>query len=95
MAISKEEVKHIALLSRLALSEMEIEKFTHDLSEILEYSQKISELDTSDVPPTSHAIAFSNIYREDEVKPSLSNEEALANAPDKEGSYFKVPRVID
>lgn len=95
MSISVEQVKHIALLSRLELSNDEVNKFARELNEILSYAQQITELDTSDVPLTSHAISLKNVLREDEVRSSLSNEDAIGNAPDPEAPYFRVPRVID
>ena len=87
-------VKHVALLSRLTFTPQELHDFTEQLDKILTYVDKLGELDTSDVEPTSHSLKMSNIFREDRMTPSLSNEEALANAPESEEGCFKVPKVI-
>ncbi len=95
MTISKEEVKHIALLARLELTPEQLEQFTRELDEIISYARKISSLDTENVKPTTHAMQVGNILREDEPRSSLSNEKALQNSPEKEGPYFKVPRLVE
>jgi aspartyl-tRNA(Asn)/glutamyl-tRNA(Gln) amidotransferase subunit C len=92
--IEKKDVEYVAWLARLELSEEEKEKFTRQLGQVLEHAEKIKSLDTEDVEPTSHAIAMKNVMREDEVRPCLSQDEALSNAPSREGGYFKVPRII-
>jgi len=92
--IDRETVRHVALLARLELSEEELEQFAHELGDILDYVAKLNELDTTDVPPTSHSLPLANVMRDDVVKPSLPKEEALANAPDAEDGCFKVPQVI-
>lgn len=94
MPISKKEVEHIADLARLKLSEKEKVKFQKELGKILEYIDQLKELDVENVQPTSQVVRMENVLREDKVKPSLSQEEALSNAPDKEDGFFKVPRVI-
>jgi aspartyl-tRNA(Asn)/glutamyl-tRNA(Gln) amidotransferase subunit C len=91
--ITREEVLHVARLARLALSEEEIDRFRGQLSAILEAVGKVSELDLSGVPPTSHPLDLVNVLAEDEPQPSLSREEALANAPETEGGFFAVPPV--
>ena len=91
MAISREEVLHVARLARLELSEDEIERFQGQLSAILDAVSKVSELDLSDVPPTSHPLELSNVWAEDEPRPCLTVEEALANAPDRDEDYFRTP----
>jgi aspartyl-tRNA(Asn)/glutamyl-tRNA(Gln) amidotransferase subunit C len=91
MAITREEVLHVAKLARLELSEDEIERLTGELSAILEAVSKVSELDLSDVPPTSHPLELVNTWGEDEPRPSLSLDEAFANAPAREADLFKVP----
>jgi aspartyl-tRNA(Asn)/glutamyl-tRNA(Gln) amidotransferase subunit C len=91
MAITREEVLHVAKLARLELSEDEIERLTGELSAILEAVSKVSELDLSDVPPTSHPLELVNTWGEYEPRPSLSLDEAFANAPAREGDLFKVP----
>lgn len=94
MAISKEEVQHVAHLARLKFSEEEIDLFTHQLGQILDYVQKLSELETKDVKPTTHALALVNAFREDEVLPSFDVKEILANAPQSEDNNFLVPKVV-
>ncbi|MBF0550398.1 MAG: Asp-tRNA(Asn)/Glu-tRNA(Gln) amidotransferase subunit GatC [Deltaproteobacteria bacterium] len=94
MKISRAEVEHVAKLARLSLTEAQYAVFTPQINNILEYIEKLNELDTANVPPTSHAIPLSNAFREDEVKPSIGLDLTLANAPEKEGSTFVVPRVI-
>ena len=92
--ITEKDVRHVALLSRLTFTEEEIQKFTKDLNSILEYIAKLEELDTKNVEPTSHSLKMSNIFRQDEVRPSLPQDDAIANAPDNEGGCFKVPKII-
>jgi aspartyl-tRNA(Asn)/glutamyl-tRNA(Gln) amidotransferase subunit C len=94
-AISRKEVEHVANLARLQLTEEEAEQYTKDLNAILEFAAKLNELDTSDVPPTSHATDVKNVMREDENRPSLPREEALRNAADHEDGQFKVPAVFE
>ncbi len=95
MGISKEEVEYVARLARLRLSEEEKERFTHQLDQILEYVQQLNQLDTENVPPTSHVLALKNVWRKDEVKPSLPLSEALSNAPQANEEFFLVPKVIE
>lgn len=95
MKITKEEVKHVANLARLALSEEEKEAFTTQLDKILEYADKVKELNTEFVSPTAHPLAIRNVFREDKVRPSLPVEDVLSNAPEREGNYFKVPRIVE
>ncbi len=95
MGITRKEVEYVSHLARLRLSEEEAEKFTSQLDQILSYFEKLQELDTSQVEPTSHPIPIVNAFREDEMKPSLDIEDVLANAPEKEGSFFKVPKIIE
>jgi aspartyl-tRNA(Asn)/glutamyl-tRNA(Gln) amidotransferase subunit C len=91
MAITREEVLHVARLARLELTEEEVERFTQQLSAILEAVAKVSELDLDDVEPTAHPLDLVNIWADDEPRPCLPLEEALANAPDREAGFFKVP----
>ena len=94
--IDKSTVKHVALLSRLSLSEKELEIHSKQLASILSYISKLNELDTKDVQPTSHVLtSLKNVFRKDSLKQSLKTEEALQNAPAKEGDFFKVPQVIE
>ncbi len=94
MKITPEEVRYVAKLARLSLSEAEVEKTTLQLDGILSYVEKLNELDTGTVPPTTHALAIHNAFRADEVRSSLSQQEALANGPVQNGEAFVVPRVI-
>jgi aspartyl-tRNA(Asn)/glutamyl-tRNA(Gln) amidotransferase subunit C len=91
MAITRDDVLHVARLARLELSDEEVERFQGQLSAILEAVSKVQELDLGDVPATSHPLDVVNVWREDVPRPSLPVEEALANAPDREGNLFKVP----
>ena len=91
MAISKEEVLHVASLARLELSEDEVERFTEQLGAILEAVGKVSELDLSGIEPLSHPLDVVNVWAEDEPRPSLPLEQALANAADTEDDHFRVP----
>ncbi len=91
MAITRDEVLHVARLARLELTEDEVERFTEQLSAILEAVAKVSELDLSDVEPTAHPLDLVNVWADDEPRPSLPPDEALANAPDREAGFFKVP----
>jgi aspartyl-tRNA(Asn)/glutamyl-tRNA(Gln) amidotransferase subunit C len=91
MGIDREQLLHVAHLARLELREDEIERLEGQLNDILEAVSKVSELDLEDVPPTSHPHDIVNVWAEDEPRPCLSAEEALANAPEREGDFFKVP----
>ncbi|HLG21909.1 MAG TPA: Asp-tRNA(Asn)/Glu-tRNA(Gln) amidotransferase subunit GatC, partial [Candidatus Manganitrophaceae bacterium] len=94
MKISQEQVKRVAKLARLSLTPEETERFSEQLSHILSYIEKLNQLDTSKVEPTSHVLPLSNVFREDQARPSLPAEEALANAPDREGPFFRTPKII-
>ena len=91
MAISKEEVLHVARLAQLALTDDEIERLTEELGAILDAVGVVAELDLADVPPTSHPLDLVNVWDEDEPRPSLLLEEVFANAPDRDGDHFRVP----
>jgi aspartyl-tRNA(Asn)/glutamyl-tRNA(Gln) amidotransferase subunit C len=91
MAITREQVEHVARLAHLALSEEELERLGGQLDAILEAVSKVSELDLRDVEPTSHPLDLVNVWREDEPRPSLPRDETLANAPETEGGFFRVP----
>ena len=91
MAISREEVLHVAKLAHLDLTEDEVEKFAEQLSAILDAVSKVSELDLSEVPPTSHPLDLVNVWREDDPRPSLSLDDVFVNAPDREDDFFRVP----
>jgi len=94
MSISREEVLHVAHLARLEFSEKEVELFTSQSADILDYVAQLNELDTSNVEPTYHAIPLSNVFREDKVKDSFPVDEILSNAPEREDGFFVVPKVI-
>jgi aspartyl-tRNA(Asn)/glutamyl-tRNA(Gln) amidotransferase subunit C len=89
--ITKEEVLHVARLARLELSDAEIAKFQEQLSDILEAVSKVSELDLSEVPPTAHPLEIANAWAEDEPRPCLPLDDVFANAPDRDGDYFRTP----
>ena len=95
MKITKDQVEYVARLAYLELTEEEKETFTHQLDSILSYMEKLNELDTRDIEPTSHVLPIKNVFRDDKVKPSLPSEEALSNAPDRKNGFFRVPRVIE
>ena len=92
--IDKDTVRHVALLARLQLDEASVERFTRELDKVLTYIEKLNELDSRAVGPTSHPLPMENVFREDRVKASLPVEEALKNAPDREGGCFKTPPII-
>jgi aspartyl-tRNA(Asn)/glutamyl-tRNA(Gln) amidotransferase subunit C len=92
--ITVEQVRHVAKLARLALDEQHIQKYAGQIESILEYVAKIGQLDMTGVEPMAHALPLQNVLREDEVQPSLPLEEVLKNAPDTDGPFFKVPKII-
>ena len=95
MRLTKEEVRHIALLARLGLSDNDVEKFREQLSNILENFEILKQVDTTDVPPTAQPIELSNVLRDDRIAPSCSPQEVMANAPQQEEGYFKVKAVLE
>jgi aspartyl-tRNA(Asn)/glutamyl-tRNA(Gln) amidotransferase subunit C len=94
MAITRKEVEYVARLARLELSEEEAEKYTEQLDEIIIFIQKLNELDTTDVQPTSHTNVTGTVFREDRARQSDVLELALENAPEREGTAIRVPKVI-
>lgn len=92
--ITKKDVEHVALLARLELTEAEKEKFTEQLNAILEYADALKKLDTGNIQPTAHPLPLNNVFREDVSRPGISNEDALANAPEQEDGFFKVPKIL-
>lgn len=94
MAISEEQVRHVATLARLALSDEQVTTLAGELSGILDHVSTIQNLDLDGVPPTAHALDVTNSTRPDEVKPCLSQAEALRNAPEAEGGAFVIPRIV-
>lgn len=95
MNISTADVEHVARLARLELSEEEKKLFAGQMGAILGYVEKLKELDTEGVLPTSHAVPMENSFREDNAAQSIGVEKALANAPDRAGSFYRVPKVIE
>lgn len=95
MSISIKDVEHVANLARLDLSDADKEKFAEQLSAILKYAEKLNELNTDDVEPTSHVLPLVNVMRADEVKPSLPIDKVMRNAPDEEDGQIKVPAVLE
>ncbi len=95
MKITKEEVDKVAKLARLGFTEEEKRKFTGQLNSVLVYFDRLGELDTRGIEPTSHASTVSNVLRDDKVESSISKEESLLNAPDGKRGCFRVPRIID
>jgi len=88
-------VRHIAVLSRLDLTDEEVAKFSSELSAIVDYVDQLNELDTSGVPPTAHVLAAHNVFRADEPTASPGPDVVLANAPQRQDTFFKVPKVLD
>jgi aspartyl-tRNA(Asn)/glutamyl-tRNA(Gln) amidotransferase subunit C len=95
MALTREEVEHVALLGRLELDEQEIDRFTQQLNSVLEYFEQLRKIDTQGVPPTSHVIPLTDVMRDDEPAPSLPVEDILANAPSRIAETFRVPKVVE
>lgn len=95
MSISKQEIEHVAKLARLNLSEQEIDKYAFEMSNLIDFVNKLNELDTTGVEPTANAIKMQNVFREDKIGQSLDREKILENAPSKEAGCFRVPRVVE
>ena len=93
--IDRAEVRKVASLSRLELTDTEVEEFTTQLSAVLDYMDKINQLDTENVEPLAHCLPISSIFREDTVKDSLGTEKALSNAPQRDGEFFKIPKILE
>jgi aspartyl-tRNA(Asn)/glutamyl-tRNA(Gln) amidotransferase subunit C len=94
-AISREEVAHLARLSRLAVTEQELDTFAGQLDVILQSVARVGEVTAEDIPPTSHSVPLTNVLREDVVQPSLRQQDVLAGAPDAAEGRFRVPRILD
>jgi aspartyl-tRNA(Asn)/glutamyl-tRNA(Gln) amidotransferase subunit C len=94
-AISREEVAHLARLSRLAVTGEELDMFAGQLDVILQSVARIGEVAAADIPPTSHSVPLTNVLRDDVVQPCLTREEALSGAPDVADGRFRVPRILD
>jgi len=95
MAVTREEVAHVASLAKLEVSPDQVEAFQRDLDAILEHFRNLDELDTEDIQPMSHALDLVNVFQPDVPKQQLTQEEALSNAPQKAYGHFRVPRVIE
>jgi aspartyl-tRNA(Asn)/glutamyl-tRNA(Gln) amidotransferase subunit C len=93
-AISREEVAHLARLSRLAVTEQELDQFAGQLDVILQSVARVGEVAADDIPPTSHSVPLTNVYRDDIPQPSLTQDEALSGAPDAYEGRFRVPRIL-
>ncbi|HPD45866.1 MAG TPA: Asp-tRNA(Asn)/Glu-tRNA(Gln) amidotransferase subunit GatC [Anaerohalosphaeraceae bacterium] len=93
--IDENEVRKVAKLARLELSEKEVARFSTELSAIVDYIEKLNELDTTGVEPLAHCLPIHNVFRADRVTPSLDTETALSNAPQRHDEYFKVPRILE
>ncbi|RKU09453.1 Asp-tRNA(Asn)/Glu-tRNA(Gln) amidotransferase subunit GatB [Candidatus Poribacteria bacterium] len=93
--ITTDDVQHVATLARLEFNEVDVEQFTHQLARILDYIGKLNELDTTDVPPTSHPLPLRNVVKEDVAKSSYDRDTVLEGAPNAEEGYFEVPKVIE
>ncbi|WP_249871768.1 Asp-tRNA(Asn)/Glu-tRNA(Gln) amidotransferase subunit GatC [Oceanobacillus saliphilus] len=92
--ISKEQVKHVAHLARLAVTDEEVDKLSDELSAIIDYAEQLNELDTDGIEPTTHVLDLKNIMRKDEAKEWITQEDALKNAPDHHGGQFRVPSIM-
>ena len=95
MAITREQVQHVAMLFRMSLTEEDIAMFQEQLSQIIDYFQVLQQIDTEGVPPTSHPVSLENVMRSDEPRPSYPPEDILANAPQSEGGFFRVRAVLE
>ncbi len=95
MAVTRKDVEYIAKLARLEMNESEVENYTGQMNQILEYMDKLNELDTENVEPLSHPVENVNVFREDLLKNTTSREEALKNAPKADEEFFKVPKIIN
>jgi len=95
MGLTKVEIERIARLARLELSEAEEEEFTRQINRILGFIERLNRVDTTGVEPTAHVVPLFNVFRPDQTEPSLDPEAALANAPERDGNFFKVPKVLE
>jgi aspartyl-tRNA(Asn)/glutamyl-tRNA(Gln) amidotransferase subunit C len=95
MALTRDQVAHVARLARLAFSDAELDRFTAQLAKILEHAEQVSALATEDVPPTAHPLPLKNVFREDQIGVCLPLEKALSTAPEAEDDRFRVPRIVE
>jgi aspartyl-tRNA(Asn)/glutamyl-tRNA(Gln) amidotransferase subunit C len=94
MALSEKDVQYVAKLARLEVTEQEVAKYTQQLGNILGYIEEMGKLDTSNVEPLTHPLDMKNVFREDVVKPSLTQTEVLSNGPEVQSGHFKVPKIM-
>lgn len=94
MSITKNDVIHVAGLARLGLNDDETQKYEKELNDVLNFMEKLNELNTEGIEPTSHVLDIHNVFRQDVVEESLNVEDVLANAPDRDEDYFKVPSIL-
>ena len=94
MSLTRQEVERVSLLARLHLTEAELDTMTAQLAQVVDYVDQLSELDTQDVVPMAHAVEVANVFRADDVQPSLPRAEALANAPSHDDQFYLVPAVL-
>ena len=92
--LTTEQIRHVAHLARLKCSDQEIATLTDQLGDILDYVAQLEQLDTDNVEPLAHCLPIHNVFRDDDIKPSLSNDQALANAPARDGEFFVLPKVL-
>ncbi len=95
MSLTPEQVRHIARLARLGIVDEEVDRFAGQLSEILDYFERLRQVDTEGVSPTAHTLPLHNVFRSDDPEPSLEPDQTLANAPRREGDLFRVRAVLD
>jgi aspartyl-tRNA(Asn)/glutamyl-tRNA(Gln) amidotransferase subunit C len=94
MALSEKDVRYVAKLSRLEVTDQEVAKYTLQLANILEYVEQLKKIDTTDVEPLTHVLEMKNVFRTDEIKPSLTQKEVLSNGPEVQSGHFKVPKIM-
>ena len=94
MALSEKDVQYVAKLSRLEVTDQETAKYTQQLANILQYVEQLNKLDTANVEPMTHPLDMKNVFRKDEVKPSLTQTEVLSNGPEVQSGHFKVPKIM-
>ena len=94
MALSEKDVQYVAKLARLEVTAEEVAKYTQQLGNILQYVEQLNKLDTSNVEPLTHPLDMKNVFREDLVQPSLTQQEVLSNAPEPQSGHFKVPKIM-
>jgi aspartyl-tRNA(Asn)/glutamyl-tRNA(Gln) amidotransferase subunit C len=94
VALSEKDVQYVAKLARLEVTDQEVAKYTQQLANILQYVEQLNKLDTTNVEPLTHPLDMKNVFREDVVKPSLTQQEVLSNAPEPQSGHFKVPKIM-